>query len=301
MSLEYRKKRIKNLSKKWKGSLANDLIMQWKIPDDLFKKFQFAIGLYISKSMHFTFSESESEIVKLINKNRNNRLNITPNGAVVPKNEYQLEFNLVLRTWCDIVRKMTSPNPKLLNKFRLTPNIRIKFGKEIAENKKRKLDTAIPHSDAWLEGPFGLNCHVPIFGDCNKNFLHFYKLIKESNFKESFLKTATAYNEMSWVLDYYQPDKKFKPKKGLVYLSDYALLHNTIRLPNSGLRVSIDTTINSGNHKVHKDRESEYLKKIPYVGEDFFVKCNRSENDKINIKKTTFSHYTTGNLTRINL
>ena len=76
MSLEYRKKRIKNLSKKWKGSLANDLIMQWKIPDDLFKKFQFAIGLYISKSMHFTFSESESEIVKLINKNRNNRLNI---------------------------------------------------------------------------------------------------------------------------------------------------------------------------------------------------------------------------------
>jgi hypothetical protein len=31
-------------------------------------------------------------------------LNITPNGAIVPKREFHLEYNLVLRSWCDLVR-----------------------------------------------------------------------------------------------------------------------------------------------------------------------------------------------------
>jgi len=301
MSIKYRKNRIKRLASGWNGELKNDLLMCWKIPDDLFAKLQFAIGLYISKAMHFSFISDEKQLVSLIHKNRKERLNITPNGAVVPKKEYQFEFNLVLRTWCEIVHKMTNPNSKLLSLFRLTPNIRIKFGEEINENKKRKLDTAIPHSDAWVEGPFGLNCHVPIFGDCNKNFLQFYKLTKESNFNENFLSTSSTYDAMSWVLDYYEIDKKIKPKKGFINISDYALIHNTKRMPKAGLRVSIDTTINSGNHAVHKDRISEYLKSIPNIGEEIFVKCNRSEKDKISNKKSIYSHYTTGNLIRVKI
>ena len=33
-------------------------------------------------------------MLKRINLNRNNRTNVTPNGAVVPKREYALEYNL---------------------------------------------------------------------------------------------------------------------------------------------------------------------------------------------------------------
>ncbi len=301
MSLSYRKSRIKKLSKSWNGSLVNSLMMKWRIPEDLYIQLQFAVGLYISKAMHFKFDSNEKKLVKLINKNKNNRLNITPNGGVVPKKEYQMEYNLVLKTWCDVVSSMIMPKPKLLNLFRLTPNIRIKFGNEIRENKNRKLNTAIPHSDAWVEGPFGLNCHLPIFGDTERNFLQFFKLKDEKKFKESFLNNSVTYDDMSWVLDFYKVDNKFKPKKGYIYISDYALIHNTKRTANSGLRVSIDTTINSGNHKVHKDRQAEYLKLIPSIGNDIFVKTNRSEKDIINKKKTTYSHYTTGNLERIKL
>ena len=301
MTLDYRKERIKNLSDTWGGQLENDLIMTWKIPNDLFINFQNAIGLYISKAMHFNFSSDSEQIINLINKNRNDKTNVTPNGGVVPKLEYQLEFNFLLKSWCEIISTMIKPDPKLLSLFRITPNIRIKFGEETEENKNRSLNTAIPHSDAWVEGPFGLNCHVPIFGDLEKNYLQFYKLKDESKFNEDFLNTASTYNKMSWVLDYYEIDETIIPQKNYIYISDYALVHRTYRERNSGTRVSIDTTINSGDHKVHPDRLSEYCKLVPRIGFDLFVKVNRSENSEIIDKPSIYSHYTSGNLTQIKL
>ena len=301
MSLDYRKKRIKNLSQTWGGHLENDLFMAWQIPKNLFIKLQISIALYISKAMHFDFSTDENEFIKLIEKNKDDNLNVTPNGGVVPKKEYQIEFNLILKTWCEIVSTMIKPDPKLLSLFRITPNIRIKFGEETDENKTRALNTAIPHSDAWVEGPFGLNCHVPIFGDLENNFLQFFKLKDESKFKEEFLDTSSTYNKMSWVLDYYEVDNEIKPKKNFLYISDYALLHRTYRLINSGTRVSIDTTINSGDHDVHPDRLNEYSKSVPKIGEEVFIKSKRSEKSDISDKPSVYSHYTSGNLDYIKI
>ena len=48
---------------------------------------------------------------------------------------------------------MSKNDRKLLKLFRITPNIRIKFGKELNDNKNRSLSTSRPHSDAWVEGP----------------------------------------------------------------------------------------------------------------------------------------------------
>jgi len=65
--------------------------------------------------------------------------------------------------------------PAMLNWFRLTPNIRIKFEEEIVENVNRDLNTAYPHSDAWLEEPWGMNCYLPMMGDIKNNTLKHYK------------------------------------------------------------------------------------------------------------------------------
>ena len=64
------------------------------------------------------------------------RKNVTPNGGVVPKKEYLLEFNLILREWSVILNKIVKGNPKLLSLIRITPNIRIKFGTELEDNVK---------------------------------------------------------------------------------------------------------------------------------------------------------------------
>jgi len=184
---------------------------------------------------------------------------------------------------------MIIKKPLLLSRFRTTPNIRIKFGKEIDANKKRELNTSLPHSDAWVEGPWGMNCFVPIVGDLKKNNLLYYS---PNKFREVFLKASKTYKEMQWVLKYYKPMHNLVPQPGNIYISDYALVHKTFRKTNSKTRISIDTTIFIGDHLPHKDRLNEYKDKIPNYGVDEFRSSSKYENDEVIDKKSTFSHYT---------
>ena len=125
MSLKIRHKRINLLTKNWNLRKINPLIVSYKIEKDFFEEFKFNIKLYISKALKIKFDFDDKKFIKNIDKARNNRLNITPNGAVVPKREFHLEYNLVLRSWCELVKQMSSRDKKLLKLFRITPNIRI--------------------------------------------------------------------------------------------------------------------------------------------------------------------------------
>ncbi len=290
MSLEYRVKRINHITKKWKLNKIHPLITSYKIKKNFFEDFKFNLKLYISKAMSINYEKDDKKFIKNINGARNNRINITPNGAVVPKREYHLEYNMVLRSWCDLVKQITKKNPRLLKLFRITPNIRIKFGKEISENKNRELSTSVPHSDAWVEGPWGMNCFIPFIGDVKKNNLRFYE--PRNIFEEKFLSDSPSYKKMQWVMKYYKPIKKLKPKIGYVHFSDYAAIHNTFREKNCGTRISIDTTIFVGNHLPHKDRIKEYTKKVPKIGIDQFIDSGQYTKDIPAGKLSTYSHYT---------
>ena len=192
---------------------------------------------------------------------------------------------------------MISNKPSLLKKFRMTPNIRIKFGTELEENLDRPLTTSWPHSDAWVEGPWGMNCYVPLLGDVKNNNLIFWKPKDIDNFNDDVLNTASTYEEMQWTLDDYVLSKDLNPIKEKVHISDYALIHATNREKNCGTRISIDTTVFVGDHDVHEDRKIEYLDDVEIIGENIFVSTIRSVNDKLVVdKQSTFSHYTTGTL-----
>ena len=290
MGLIYRYNRINKISKAWKLKKIHPLITTYKIDKDFFELFKFNIKLYISKALNIKFSHNDNIFVDNINSARNNRLNITPNGAVVPKREFHLEYNLVLRSWCQLVKKITKRNPKLLKLFRITPNIRIKFDRELQDNKKRGLSTSLPHSDAWVEGPWGMNCFIPFFGDTKNNNLTFYE--PESYFDENFLSTSSTYVKMQWVMEHYKKIKKINPKAGYVHISDYAAIHHTERKRKCGTRISIDTTLFVGNHEPHKDRIREYTSKIPEVGINEFVDAGQSQFKKPASKISTYSHYT---------
>ena len=299
-SLQYRKDRMTTMANQWSASKVNELFIHKKIPDALYDELRRSIGMYIAKALHFDYSEDEDVFIQRLNDSRHDRTNVTPNGGVVPKKEYALEYNMFIRSWCNIVKEFIKDDPSYLKKFRLTPNIRIKYAEELEDNVGRGLDTAWPHSDAWVEGPWGMNCHLPIFGDTKNNYLHFYKLKDESAFEDFFLDTSEVYTNMQWVVDFYKDDT-LVPERGYINVSDYALLHKTKRNPGAGTRVSIDTTIFAGDHDVHPDRKTEYLDTIPNIGEELFIACLRSEVDEVSDKKTVFSHYTSGSLKHITL
>ena len=50
---------------------------------------------------------------------RENRKNVTPNGAIVPKKEFQLEYNIILRDWSLTIKNMIKKDKKLLSIFYL--------------------------------------------------------------------------------------------------------------------------------------------------------------------------------------
>ena len=297
-----RKKRFSDLKQAWSLNQLNDLMLQFDPPQDLLSDFRFAVMLYISKAFAFEFTADETEFIKRLDEKRSYLVNVTPNGAVVPKKEYQLEFNLVLRAWSKLVREMISGKPELLNKIRMTPNVRIKFGVELEENYGRPLNTSIPHSDAWIDGPWGVICFTPLLGDVENNNLYHYKPKNTDNFDDSWLALSPAFQDMQWVLEHYEQSDEITPIKGKVHLVDYALIHETHRKPNCGTRISIDTTIYIGDYDVHEDRKSEYVDEMKIFGEDLFISTSRSVNEeKILDKKTSFSHYTSGTLNVHNL
>lgn len=300
MSLKYRKKRISELSSFWKMEKVNDLFVSKEISKNNLYNLKKSVELYVSRALNFQY-HSEADFMDQVEKHSSNRDNVTPNGAIVPKRDYQLEYNLFIKAWCNCIKELSKEKPDLIKKFRVTPNLRIKYGAELIDNIDRGLNTGLPHSDAWVEGPWGMNCHVPLFGDTDNNFLHFYKLKDEALFdEENFLSKSKSYKEMQWVLEYYESDN-IVPLKSAINISDYALIHNTYRNPGCGARISIDTTIFVGEHEVHSDREVEYDNSIPDIGEETMIICNRKVSDKIMEKHTAFSHYSTGNAKRVNI
>jgi hypothetical protein len=288
MTLEYRKNRIHKIIKYWDFKREHDLMASFLLDKDFFLSFKSGVKNYISKALGFYYTDDDNIFLQRLEKNKDNRKNVTPNGAVVPKREFHLEYNIILRDWANIIRKVTNNNPEFLKRFRITPNIRIKYGDELKDNVNRPLNTSLPHSDAWVEGPWGMNCYVPLLGDTDNNTLLYYE---PKEFKEEFLKTAATYTEMQWVMKYYQPIN-FVPQKGRIYVSDYALIHNTQRKKGCGTRISIDTTIFIGEHEPHPDRLKEYRDQIPFIGQTEFVDAGQNENEEFAEKISTFSHYT---------
>lgn len=299
-TLDYRKQRINQLANEWRMKKANDLYLVWEPARSSWVSLKNSIKGYVARALHFENIDDDDEFMALVDAHRDDRTNITPNGAVVPKFEYALEYNLFLKTWCDTIREMVRPNPDLLKRFRVTPNVRIKYSSELDDNIGRGLNTAIPHSDAWVEGPWGMNCHVPIIGDTDRNYLKFYKLKDEDEFRDAFLDLSEEYTDMQWVLRAYEEDD-IVPEVGAINVSDYALVHKSSLLPGAGSRISVDTTIFVGKHPLQEDRAVEYLDHIPSIGDELYVAVGVSEDDSPHVKKSVYSNYTTGTLRHVPL
>ena len=291
-SFDYRADRFEMVCRAWGLEQLRPLVGRWKVPDDLWQQLIASSSIFAARCLQVPGSWRHLD--ETLDEYRHNRTNVTPNGALVPKEEFQLEYNLVLASWFRIFGAMISTNAALIRDIRTTPNIRVKFGDELDDNEGRALNTAIPHSDAWVEGPWGFNCYVPLLGDVIDNTLLYWDINRET-FRDDFLTANPSYFENQWVLDHIQPDHELQTPAGYVYLSDFAVIHATNRKPGARARMSIDTTVMVGDHEVHPDRTDEYVQELPAIGTRELVVINRSESDEVGAKATEFSHYLTGN------
>ena len=239
MSLEKRIKGFDNLGERFEHNRIDKVVIEYKIPDDLFRKFQTAAALYISKCLpENQFILDEDELMQEIDKHYRSMLNITPNGLMVPKRHLVLEYNLLISAYADIIN--TCNINDLISSWHVPLNLRIKLGEQDAFNMTRHHPTEFAHSDSWAgESSESVTTHIPIFGDLERNHLAFFS--PPDDFKEEWMGHLPSYKDGKEIAAQYTR-LDAKPKKGHLYFADFAGLHSSYRLPNAGPRVTIDTT-----------------------------------------------------------
>ena len=90
--------------------LVGPLIAEYKIPEETLDEFQSLLQIYVLRCLLGKFSMRMFQNFDDIDVDtfRRCRTNVTPNGALVPKTEYQLMYNLLLMKWFDIYKGMIS-------------------------------------------------------------------------------------------------------------------------------------------------------------------------------------------------
>ena len=239
MSLQKRIKGFDKLASKFKNKRLDNLIVEYKIPDSLFKSLQTAAATYLSRCLPGEqFILDEQELMYKIDKHYRNMPNITPNGLVVPKRHVVLEYNSLVKAFASVIDSCNINN--LISSWHIPLNLRIKLGEIDTFNMTRHHPTEYPHSDSWAgESSESVTTHLPIFGDLEKNHLVFFS--PPDDFKEEWMGHLPSYKDGKEIADKYTR-LDIKPKKGHLYFADFAGLHSSYRLPNAGPRVTIDTT-----------------------------------------------------------
>jgi len=239
LSLEKRIKGFNHLGNRFHHERLDNVLIGYKIPDQIFKRLQTAAAIYLSHCLPGEqFILDEEELMEKIDNHYKDMPNITPNGLVVPKRHTVLEYNSLVKAFASVIDSCGIGD--LISSWHIPLNLRIKLGEEDAFNMTRHHPTEYAHSDSWAgESSESVTTHIPIFGDLERNHLTF--LSPPADFEESWLGPLPSYRDGQEIAEKYS-HLDVVPEKGHLYFHDFSGLHSSHRLPNAGPRVTIDTT-----------------------------------------------------------
>ena len=173
MSIEIRKKNIARLAKRFRCKKITNLALEVKLPKNLFENICIATKTYVAKCIDSqNVILNEKKLLKKFLSKKKFIKNITPNGIIVPKTEVALEFNLLIKSYVDIIKFLNIEN--LITNFHFPPNLRVKFAKINQNNINRKHPTETMHADTWTgANPNWLAVHLFILGDIKNNHIRY--------------------------------------------------------------------------------------------------------------------------------
>lgn len=208
------------------------------IPPLEFKLLRQAVLRYLEQSLPIS---SSTDVLHRLVRDRDQILTITPGGIVVPKRNSVLEYNLVARTFAEIVGGMIGP---LIGSWHIPPNVRVKYEDIPPKQLTRARPSERPHSDAWAgESPQSVTVHIPLFGDTVGNYVRIYAPPRD--FEESWLVPLDS-DDVEEVAQYETELASryslvnFKCPLGSALFLDAALMHASTRLLPCSVRVSIE-------------------------------------------------------------
>ena len=274
MSLKTRREYFDKLSKKIKCKKINDLMLEVDIPKPLFYNLSHYTKIYLSKCLGTNnIFINENILINHLKSKKNKLFNVTPNGMIVPKNEMGIEFNLLIKSYAEIINNLNIEN--IIDNFHFPPNIRIKFSQADKSNLKRNHPTEYMHADTWTgANPNWVACHIFLVGDTRNQIRYAYP---RNNFEEDWLKPLKKASDGIQIAKNYDLIE-YHPKKSKLILADATIIHQSFRKKNAGIRVSLDTGFDMrmpklksfkkiviGNENVSKIRKYETFSKERFL------------------------------------
>ena len=261
MSLKNRIKLFDELTSNFSCSRPSPLILSYKIPEEDWNHMRHSAAVYMSKCIPGNpLILDEEELLQVFHQRQEEILNITPNGMIVSKRHTVLEYNSMIQAFARVINGLGIND--LITSWHVPLNLRIKFSQVNQENMKRHHPTEHIHSDSWAgDSADSITVMIPIFGDTGNNHVTYYD--PPEDFDDDWLGPLPSYADGAKFASRYKK-LDFIPEKGNLILADFATLHASHREPDSGHRVSIDTTfVPVRNYKqtegevIHPWRENE--------------------------------------------
>ena len=273
MSLAERIKYFDQIAARFENTRPHPLLIRHKVPKALLERVKVGAALCIARSLpdptgaNWANMTNYELLLKQLEEQFETAPNITPNGAIVPKRDLNLEYNLFARSFAAVIEGLNIED--MVACWSNPPLLRVKRGHFDKDLLKRKYSSENRHTEAWFptHTSRAITLFLPLFGDIEHNSVEFFA--PPEDFSEDWLVPKESYESARNISDRYQRiDVAYEP--GYLYIADTATMHQSVRYGNTGPRVSVDTNVYPVLPEVDSLVERPRLNVLRTLGEQNF-------------------------------
>lgn len=215
-------------------SSACDLLTQVRVAEPWFSAILEATAQYLGACLGARGPRSGEAVRGRLEQAVDSLANRTPNGEVLPKQEFEEEFNRFHRAVAAWLGTLGIDH--LLSQLSCPVAVRVVKGTAEPQVEGRPYASSKMHVDLWNgDPPDSINVLLPLWGDVDRTSVEFYG--PPADFEERFLCTVRDYEEAAARLG---PCERYPVtfRLGHAHFMDAVVPHRTVRR-GGGVRVSI--------------------------------------------------------------
>jgi hypothetical protein len=223
------------------SDLKHPLLAVVDVPQESMINIVFHAELYLSAALKLARPLHGDELLSAFEAEREALSNVTPTGMILPKQSSSLEYNLLLRSYYQMIVSLYIAEH--MKDCHTPAHLRVKWPEaEIADLQRPRHAPEEMHFDTWSGySSHGFTFLLGVLGDVEGNRVRFFD--PPNRFEENWLLNESK--PSSEALSQMFEPLNIIPKYGQIVVMDSALLHQTFREQNSGIRFSIDNIFRS--------------------------------------------------------
>lgn len=202
-----------------------EFVLLVRVEDGHFQAMRRAALDYLCACFELSPSLDEGALLEAFDANVHTVANRTPNGLMVPKKEFEREFNQVHAATSQWLASLDLET--LLHQLECPLDFRLVAGRESFSVENRPYASSKIHLDLWSGDPGDhVIIAVPVFGDLERTTVEYFE--PPSALDESYLRVLENYDDVQMLFEEARP-YSVRPQLGYALIVDAIVPHRTVR------------------------------------------------------------------------